>query len=649
MARGDPGEATYTPEVMPEDFPRKLTPRIDVQEAGMAGRAIGDIANTLDQKYKADTATWAGEQISNFRVQALKTLDDMKGQVQGDPSDFTSKYLAAFDKQAQPLTDTGNPVAHAMIQKGLGDLRNTLTEHSMEWEATQRVAYRTDAIKTGLQNQLPLVEAHPELADQVGSTLMDQINTVGGNPSQRLGMARSMHEQLSEAAAYGLARQNPRGVLDTLNNPSGSFDATKAPGMVKPGNLDPYNRPILNNPDGSYSTTSSISIGTDDGEVLIPTVVNGKRLSEQAAIAQYKRTGENFGTFKDPDSADKFATALHNDQARHIEGASPILTGLTVDQIERVRSRANQHLADPVFAALSQNDISGAQRQLNQNADVMDPHTYESVQRGILATQEHQIVMQEKNQKLASDNLSKEGDSLLANGQLTARWIEGHRNTLEPNEFRYFYKALSGTDESATNPRVFADLYLKAANGQDVRDDARSALVDSHTLSRADFTKIAGLVDTERPGWFKRGTQSIAGSLDPGQLNPDPDAHHSRALALQDWEDWAQKHPQATDKEAEVMSNTISDHYRIVPAASTVLSMKAPLYLTGTRAQPVDEQGKPDPMLNATARRTMAALKAGEINAQEAQEQALLIQQYRTIAQRQSQAAADAAKKKASQ
>ena len=88
------------------------------------------------------------------------------------------------------------------------------------------------------------------------------------------------------------------------------------------------------------------------------------------------------------------------------------------------------------------------------------------------------------------------------------------------------------------------------------------------------------------------------------------------------------------------MSNTISDHYRIVPAAQTVLSMKAPLYLMGNRTQPVDEQGKPDPMLNATTRRTMDALKAGDITAQEAQEQALLIQQYRTIAQRQADAAA---------
>lgn len=545
MPRGDPGEATYTPEVMPEDFPRKLTPRMQPEEQGLAGRAFEDIGNTLEQKYKADTATWAGEQISNFRVQALKTLEDMKGQVQGDPGDFTSKYLAAFDKQSQPLMDTGNPVAHAMIQKGLTNLRDTLTDHTMEWEANQRVAYRADAIKTGLQNQLPLVEAHPELADQVGSTLMDQINTAGGNPTQRLQMARTMHEQLSEAASYGLARQNPRAVLDALNNPD------SAPDQIK---------------------------------------------------------------------------------------------GLNVEQIERVRARANQHLADPVFSALSQGDIKGAQDMLNRNADVMDPHTYESVQRGILATQQQQLVQQEKNQKLASASLSKEGDSLLANGQLTARWIEGHRNQLEPNEFRYFYKALSGSEESGTNPRVFADLYLKAAQGQDIRDDARAALVDNHTVSRQDFTKLVGVVDQERPGWFKRGTQSIAGALDPGQLNPDPDAHHSRSLALQDWEDWASKHPQATDKEAETMSNTISDHYRIVPAAQTVLSMKAPLYLIGNRTNPVDEQGKPDPMLNGTARRTITALKAGEITPEEAQEQAMLIQQYRAIAQRQAEAAA---KKKA--
>lgn len=545
MARGDPGEATYTPEVMPEDFPRKLTPRMQPEEAGLAGRGLEEIGNTLDQKYRADSATWAAEQISNFRVQALKTLGDMKANAStGDPGDFTQKYLAQFDQQATPLTDTGNPVAHAMIQKGLGELRNTLAEHTMEWEATQRVAYRTDAIQTGLKNQLPVVESHPELADQVGSTLMDQINATGGAPAQRLALARAMHQQISEAASYGLARQDPRAVLTALNNPD------KAPQSIK---------------------------------------------------------------------------------------------DLTVDQIERVRERANTHLADPVYSALSQGDINGAQQQLNRNADVMDPRTFESVQRGILATQEHQFVTQEKSQKQASDNLSKEGDSLLANGQLTAQWIESHRATLEPNEFRYFYKSLSGTEEAATNPRVFADLYLKAAQGQDVRDDARDALVDKHQLSRADFTKITGLVDQERPGWFKRGTQFINETLKPSELEHDPAGHQSLAYALQDWQEWGEKHPDATDGDARKMQNEIANHYRLIPDNQVTLTMPAPPHLIGTRANPVDEQGRPDPMLNATARRMTAALKAGQITADEAQREALLIQQYRAIAQR--QAAAAAAKK----
>jgi hypothetical protein len=94
-----------------------------------------------------------------------------------------------------------------------------------------------------------------------------------------------------------------------------SFDTQHAEGLVKPGNLDPWNRPVLHNDDGSYSTTSSMSIGSDAGEVLIPTVVGGKRLSPDDAVAHFRATGENLGTFSTPEAADKYATALHNAQA----------------------------------------------------------------------------------------------------------------------------------------------------------------------------------------------------------------------------------------------------------------------------------------------------------------------------------------------
>ena len=111
---------------------------------------------------------------------------------------------------------------------------------------------------------------------------------------------------LSLAAVQPPARYSPQ---------PPNFDTQHAAGMVKPGNLDPWNRPVLHNPDGSYSTTSSMSIGTDAGETLIPTVVNGQRLTNEDAIAHFHETGENFGVFQTPAQADTFATALHNAQA----------------------------------------------------------------------------------------------------------------------------------------------------------------------------------------------------------------------------------------------------------------------------------------------------------------------------------------------
>jgi hypothetical protein len=67
----------------------------------------------------------------------------------------------------------------------------------------------------------------------------------------------------------------------TLDTPDDNAWSAKLPQPIKRGNLDPWNRAVLKNPDGSVSTTSSFSIGTDNGETLIPSVVNGVRLSKQ--------------------------------------------------------------------------------------------------------------------------------------------------------------------------------------------------------------------------------------------------------------------------------------------------------------------------------------------------------------------------------
>ena len=102
-------------------------------------------------------------------------------------------------------------------------------------------------------------------------------------------------------------------------------EARARSGPIEPGNIDLKNRKVLNNSDGTYSTESSITIsdrGPDGSTVAvnIPTVVDGKRLSERDAEAYYRRTGQHLGKFRSIDEAVAAAKGTHLEQEKRYEG-----------------------------------------------------------------------------------------------------------------------------------------------------------------------------------------------------------------------------------------------------------------------------------------------------------------------------------------
>lgn len=117
---------------------------------------------------------------------------------------------------------------------------------------------------------------------------------------------------------------------DNLSKPSPSRAKLSTPrtmmrgdppkGLISPGNIDLDNRPQVRNPDGSISTVRSMSFGTEENgkhvEVLVPTVIGNRVVSNEEAIQHYRQTGENLGKFDTPENATAYSQALHMEQAQ---------------------------------------------------------------------------------------------------------------------------------------------------------------------------------------------------------------------------------------------------------------------------------------------------------------------------------------------
>lgn len=253
----------------------------------------------------------------------------------------------------------------------------------------------------------------------------------------------------------------------------------------------------------------------------------------------------------------------------------------------------------------------------------------ESVQRIRLQAEEVAYRKAERSERDAADAVAKEGDKLLATGNLTSRWIEQNRDRLDPQDHRYFYSQLTGNGKGGPrNVDAYLALRDRAGRGEDVRSDARAA-VRSGQIGVDDYDRLTSEVESSRPGWYARGSSYISTAGKPNDLNPVEGSQQRLASMLDDWQVWADDHPKATDNEARDAYQRIVEEYGLINQKAMTLNMRAPRFMVGTRDAPD---------LETTAQRTVEALQKGEIDEAEAQRQALLIKQWRQALGNQKQA-----------
>lgn len=174
------------------------------------------------------------------------------------------------------------------------------------------------------------------LVNDVVSKLVENEKIYGRltNSQKRLILKNVLSEVNKEARQQAMA-ENPQAFLTdaikktlskdelrVLEEAGIKFPEQKANGgLITPGNIDVSKLPVVRNPDGTVSTVRSMSINVDGKEVLIPTVVNGRVVSEKEAIDQYMKTRRHLGIFNTPEAATAYAQKLHESEAQRVKKA----------------------------------------------------------------------------------------------------------------------------------------------------------------------------------------------------------------------------------------------------------------------------------------------------------------------------------------
>ncbi|CAN5240829.1 hypothetical protein BH10PSE1_BH10PSE1_28250 [soil metagenome] len=332
----------------------------------LAGRFVERTQVTdYDQAYQDVMTTGT---TARYATQDDRALDDLVAANPYDPEAFASSARAYRSEQIN-----STPGAVVMARAANFDRRHDTLYQNLRLARLRSDAQESGASIVGRKDELvarinlnaeaagAYAETDPAFAGDIDelTQLYTQIadNPVLGVPADQAARLQQQDVAKFQAAAFGghirrvIREQGPDAALAEIQRtlppvdapaPTSYFTPPGAPsaGMLERGNIDLGARPVVQNEDGTISTVRSISVEVDGKTVLIPTVSDeGAILPDDQAIEVYRASGRHLGVFANEEAAQRYANALHEDQAARLPGTQALAGALSPEGRELARER----------------------------------------------------------------------------------------------------------------------------------------------------------------------------------------------------------------------------------------------------------------------------------------------------------------------
>lgn len=229
-----------------------------------------------------------------------------------------SDYIGVTDNNIYIDNETGKKYVWAI---------DTESEEYKKVERDKELRKQADDLaKVELNKQIAtLLEEKKQIDGQINTLETEAITlqySIAENQTARNNKEREA-ERLIEKLAAEEAELNEMITLteNVIEELTGSRTYVDPIGQYGRGNIDLYDRPQVENPDGSISTVRSLGFydekegsSTYGKEILIPTVIRNTIVDDDTAINYYYRYGQYLGIFNTVAESNAYAEQLHQQQ-----------------------------------------------------------------------------------------------------------------------------------------------------------------------------------------------------------------------------------------------------------------------------------------------------------------------------------------------